>query len=158
MQADLFANGPYETPIVASEFETNQISANDVNAFLDRWYAPNNAVLIVSGDLDVQSLHQQVKDRFDQIAPRESAEEEAAQAKTALTLLTSPWNSLRLRRLSGRGPILLPALPQPTIAKSSRFKFSQPYLPTVTKGGFTRNSSTSFAWRTRSLRSMSLTR
>jgi len=71
MQADLFANGPYETPIVASEFETNQISANDVNAFLDRWYAPNNAVLIVSGDLDVQSLRQQVKDRFDRIAPRE---------------------------------------------------------------------------------------
>ena len=39
-------------------------SLEDVSAFFRRYYAPNNAVLVVSGDVDADAVHAQVRRLF----------------------------------------------------------------------------------------------
>ena len=55
LRAVLFGNGPYGRPVVAPVVDTARVSSADVRAFLDRWYSPSNAILIVAGDVDVDT-------------------------------------------------------------------------------------------------------
>ncbi|MEZ5933090.1 MAG: pitrilysin family protein [Alphaproteobacteria bacterium] len=71
VQAAMFAGTPYQSPIIAEDFVTKQTSAADVNAFLDTWYAPNNAILVVAGAVDPSGLRQKVERYFAPISPRD---------------------------------------------------------------------------------------
>lgn len=51
VQAALFANHPYGNPIIGWEHEIRQLNRADALAFYRRHYAPNNAILIVAGDV-----------------------------------------------------------------------------------------------------------
>lgn len=64
----LFGNSPYGRPVVSKETDIAPISSADVRAFLDRWYSPSNAILIVAGDVDVDTLQSAVNAYFGQIA------------------------------------------------------------------------------------------
>lgn len=44
------ANHPYKWPVIGSMQDLDAASLQDVKSFHDRYYAPNNAVLVVSGD------------------------------------------------------------------------------------------------------------
>jgi zinc protease len=54
MQSLLFINHPYARPILGWMSEIEQYEWGDVKPFYDRWYAPNNAILILSGDITVE--------------------------------------------------------------------------------------------------------
>ncbi len=47
-----FLNHPYRIPIIGWDHEIEQLSTEAAVAFYDKWYAPNNAILIVAGDVD----------------------------------------------------------------------------------------------------------
>ena len=49
--ATLFLNHPYRVPIIGWEHEIKQLSTEGALAFYRKWYAPNNAVLVVAGDV-----------------------------------------------------------------------------------------------------------
>ena len=50
IQATLFLNHPYRLPVLGWEHEMHGLNRADAIAFYRRWYAPNNAVLVVTGD------------------------------------------------------------------------------------------------------------
>src|SRR6185503_4621463 len=57
--AALYLNHPYRIPTIGWEHEMQILSKADAMAFYRRWYAPNNAVLVVAGDVtaaDVRPL------------------------------------------------------------------------------------------------------
>jgi zinc protease len=54
--ASLFLHHPYGTPIIGWEQTVGSISADDMQAFYERWYAPNNAVLIIAGDVTAEEV------------------------------------------------------------------------------------------------------
>src|SRR3546814_1917138 len=54
--SDLFLNHPYRIPIIGWDHEIEQLSTEAAIRFYDKWYAPNNAVLIVVGDVDPQRV------------------------------------------------------------------------------------------------------
>ncbi len=56
MMAALFQNHPYGIPIIGWEHEMAALSLEDALAFYRTWYAPNNAILVVSGDIDAAEL------------------------------------------------------------------------------------------------------
>ncbi len=56
MQATLFLNHPYRIPVIGWEHEIHELSTETALAFYRRWYAPNNAVLIVGGDITAAEL------------------------------------------------------------------------------------------------------
>jgi len=51
-RAALFQNHRYGVPIIGWMHEMEQLDINDALAFYDRYYAPNNTVLVVAGDVD----------------------------------------------------------------------------------------------------------
>lgn len=54
--ATLFLNHPYGDPIIGWEHEIEGLSQTDIESFYRHWYAPNNAILIVTGDIDAEEL------------------------------------------------------------------------------------------------------
>ncbi len=56
MMAALYQNHPYGIPIIGWEHEMAALTLDDAVEFYRRWYAPNNAVLVVSGDIDADEL------------------------------------------------------------------------------------------------------
>ncbi|MBC6405879.1 MAG: insulinase family protein [Rhodospirillales bacterium] len=51
--ASLFRNHPYGIPIIGWEREMRGLTAEDALGFYDSWYGPQNAILILGGDLDL---------------------------------------------------------------------------------------------------------
>lgn len=56
MNAALFRNHPYHYPIIGWQHEMEALTKQDVLAFHSKFYHPNNAVLIVSGDITAAEL------------------------------------------------------------------------------------------------------
>lgn len=54
--AMLFVHHPYGTPIIGWMHEIEDLDHEDALAFYKDWYAPNNAVLVVSGDVTAEEL------------------------------------------------------------------------------------------------------
>ncbi|MEP3280612.1 MAG: pitrilysin family protein [Stappiaceae bacterium] len=48
----LFVNHPYSSPIIGWEDEIKQLSLDEAIAFYDKYYTPNNAILVVAGDVE----------------------------------------------------------------------------------------------------------
>jgi zinc protease len=56
MMAALYRNHPYGIPIIGWEHEMKELSRDDALAFYRRYYAPENAILIVAGDVEVDEV------------------------------------------------------------------------------------------------------
>lgn len=54
--AALYLNHPYGRPIIGWEHEMRALTRADADAWYQTWYAPNNAILIVAGDITVAEL------------------------------------------------------------------------------------------------------
>ena len=51
-RAAQYLNHPYAIPIIGWRHEMEQLNRDDAFAFYERFYAPNNAILIVAGDVE----------------------------------------------------------------------------------------------------------
>ncbi|WP_431855550.1 M16 family metallopeptidase [Azospirillum sp.] len=56
INATLFVHHPYGTPIIGWPQEMAAMTREEAEAFYKRWYAPNNAILVVSGDVSAEEL------------------------------------------------------------------------------------------------------
>ena len=56
MRAALFGSHPYAIPVIGYDREVSNLSRADALDFYQRYYTPNNAVLIVAGDIDAETL------------------------------------------------------------------------------------------------------
>ncbi|WP_371171407.1 M16 family metallopeptidase [Aliiroseovarius sp. 2305UL8-7] len=62
VNAAAYINHPYGTPVIGWRHEMEDLSQEDALAFYEKFYAPNNAILIVAGDVtpeDVRALAQE---------------------------------------------------------------------------------------------------
>ena len=70
MNAALFLNAPYHHPVIGWRSEVEHFTLADVAAFQKRWYAPNNAILVVSGDITAAQLRPLAEKYFGPLAAR----------------------------------------------------------------------------------------
>lgn len=56
MNSTLYVNHPYGKPVIGWMSEIEKYEWKDVKEFYDIWYAPNNAVLVISGDVTAESV------------------------------------------------------------------------------------------------------
>ena len=56
MNAALYVNHPYGIPVIGWAHEMDDLSWDDAKTFYDHWYAPNNAILVVSGDVEADKV------------------------------------------------------------------------------------------------------
>src|SRR5205823_4171678 len=55
---------PYHHDVIGSMSDLSAASLSDVQSFFRTYYAPNNAVLVIAGDIDVAQAKQMVRKYF----------------------------------------------------------------------------------------------
>ncbi|WP_246786789.1 pitrilysin family protein [Bradyrhizobium sp. USDA 3458] len=72
MMAALYLNHPYGRPVIGWRQEIEKLQREDALAFYKRFYAPNNAILIIAGDVEATEIHAMVETNFGDIPPQPS--------------------------------------------------------------------------------------
>ncbi|HEY8277888.1 MAG TPA: pitrilysin family protein [Methyloceanibacter sp.] len=72
MMAALYSNHPYGIPIIGWEHEIEALAREDALAFYQRFYAPNNALLVVAGDVEPDEVKTIAEATYGKIAPNQS--------------------------------------------------------------------------------------
>ncbi len=101
LQAQLFNGTPYAHTPLGTRASFDKTTAAMLKQFHDTWYAPNNAILVIAGDVDPVATLAMVKAQFEGI-PRSTMPARPAfafqpvQAKTVQLPTDSPYGSVYL--------------------------------------------------------------
>lgn len=68
-RAAQFLNHPYGIPIIGWRHEIEQLNRDDAFAFYQRYYAPNNAVLVVGGDVKPDEVRALAETHYGPVLP-----------------------------------------------------------------------------------------
>jgi zinc protease len=92
MDAAQYLNHPYAIPVIGWRDEIANLSRDDALAFYHAYYAPNNAILVVAGDVDPKAVLEMAKKHYgplppsDKIKPRHRPAEPPQLAERRLTM------------------------------------------------------------------------
>jgi zinc protease len=70
VQAALYLNHPYGRPVIGWRHEIEKLDRKDAIDFYNRWYTPNNAILIVAGDVSADEVKALAEETYGKIEPR----------------------------------------------------------------------------------------
>lgn len=68
--AALFPNNPYSIPTAGWPSDLQQLTVDDLRSWYQTWYAPNNAILVVVGNVNPEAVYQLAQEHFGNIKPR----------------------------------------------------------------------------------------
>ncbi len=68
LYAALYLNHPYQVPIIGWKHEAHRLSLDDAQSFYDQHYGPNNAILVVAGDVDPEDVKALAEKHYGPIA------------------------------------------------------------------------------------------
>lgn len=68
VDATLWQNQPYRIPVIGWMQEMQQLNRADARAFYDRYYRPNNAILVVAGDVEPDAVKALAQNTFGKLA------------------------------------------------------------------------------------------
>jgi zinc protease len=71
LNAAAFKAHPYRNPVIGWMSDLETMSAHDARTFYERWYAPNNATLVVVGDVSTEEVLKLAREHFGQL-PRKT--------------------------------------------------------------------------------------
>ncbi len=72
IKVNLFKNHPYRWTTIGSMEHLDAATLEEFQAFNKKFYVPNNAVLVVAGDIDVEDTKKMIQDYFGEIPKGES--------------------------------------------------------------------------------------
>ncbi len=72
VMAALYLNHPYGRPVIGWHQEIEKLNREDALEFYKRFYAPNNATLILAGDVSVDEVRPMVEAAYGKIPPQPS--------------------------------------------------------------------------------------
>jgi zinc protease len=70
MDAALYLNHPYGRPVIGWRPEIEQLNREDALAFYRRFYSPNNAVVVVTGDVTAEEVKTDAEATYGKVADR----------------------------------------------------------------------------------------
>ena len=71
--ATAFQTSPYRYPVIGWEADIKNMTGDDMRDWYDRWYGPNNATVVVVGDVDPDEVFALAKKHFGPLARRDIA-------------------------------------------------------------------------------------
>jgi zinc protease len=66
--AAMFQSHPYRMPVIGWESEIEKLNREDALEFYHQYYAPNNAIVVVSGDVDVEAVKAMAEASYGKVA------------------------------------------------------------------------------------------
>ena len=136
-QATSFRAHPYGRPVVGHMNDLENMTAADAREWYNTWYAPNNATLVVVGDVKTQDVLKLAKQYFGVLKPRElpmrKPQVEPAQIGERRVIVKAP----------GKLPYLVMGFHAPTLLpeKTSPEQAWEPYALDVLSGVLSGNDS-----------------
>jgi zinc protease len=122
IMAALYLNHPYGRPVIGWHQEIEKLDREDALAFYRRFYAPNNAILVIAGEVDATEVRPMVERTFGAVpaqpaipARRQRPQEPEPAAPRTVTLSDARVEQPSLRRYylvpsattaAGEGPAL----------------------------------------------------
>ncbi len=100
MNAVAFQAHPYRRPIIGWMDDLEAMTAADARAWYDQWYVPNNAYVVVSGDVDHQAVFKLAEKTYGHLKSR---------ALPARRTINEPRQE-GMRRITVKAPAELPVL------------------------------------------------
>jgi zinc protease len=70
--AALYLNSPYGRPVIGWRHEMEQLTRDDAIGFYRRFYGPNNAVVVIAGDVTPEAALKLAEDTYGKVAPHAS--------------------------------------------------------------------------------------
>jgi zinc protease len=70
MDAALYLNHPYGRPVIGWRSEIESLGRDDALAFYRRFYTPNNAIVVIAGDVTPEEVKADAEETYGKIAPR----------------------------------------------------------------------------------------
>ena len=133
VDAALYLNQRYHDPVIGWEREMRELTTADATAFYGTWYAPNNAVLVVAGDVTTDQVRALAEKYYGPIPkktlpPRIVLSEPPKVAATRLTM-----KSNRVAETSWTRSYLAPSYQ----SGDTRFAYALQVLAEVLGGGAT---------------------
>jgi len=104
METTLYLNHPYGRPVIGWRHEIEGLTRADALAFYRRWYTPNNAVLVVAGDVTAAEVRAMAEDTYGkvpvvaEIGERHRPTEPVQEAPRTVTLADPRVTQPSLRR------------------------------------------------------------
>jgi zinc protease len=92
IEAALYLNHPYGRPVIGWRHEIEKLTRDDALAFYRRFYTPNNAVLVVAGDVTADEVRKLAEETYGKVAkvaeigPRHRPQEPPPAAERHVTL------------------------------------------------------------------------
>jgi zinc protease len=71
MEAALFQNSPYHRPVIGLKIEVEKLDREDALAFYRHFYTPNNAVVVIAGDVTAAAVKELAEGTYGKV-PRRS--------------------------------------------------------------------------------------
>ena len=68
-KATAFQTSPYQNPIVGWMSDLDSMKIDDLKTWYQKWYAPNNATVVVVGDVDTEQVLALAKQYFEPLSP-----------------------------------------------------------------------------------------
>jgi zinc protease len=105
MEAALYLNHPYGRPVIGWRHEIEKLDRDGALAFYRRFYTPNNAVLVVAGDVtadEVKALAEETYGKVERVAEvpaRDRPKEPVQEAARTVTLADPRVTTPSLRRI-----------------------------------------------------------
>lgn len=111
LMANAFMTHPYRRPVIGWMDDLKHMTVDDAREWYERWYVPNNATLVVAGDVDPQQVFAWARQYFGPIAqrplPSRKPQQEPEQAGERRVTVKAPaklpvvalaWKAPRLTR------------------------------------------------------------
>jgi zinc protease len=92
IDAALYLNHPYGRPVIGWIHEVEKLTRDDALAFYRRFYTPNNAIVVVAGDVTADEVKADAAETYGKVAPRveigprDRPKEPAQEASRTVTL------------------------------------------------------------------------
>ncbi len=109
MNAALYVNHPYRNPVIGWEHEIRAINLADLKDFYGRWYAPNNAILVVAGDITAEKLRPLAEKYYGGLKPGDAVERRRTQEPPPAAARRITLRDPRVRQPSWRRAYLAPS-------------------------------------------------
>ena len=103
MMSVAYQSHPYRRPIIGWMNDLENMSVDDAQEWYDRWYAPNNAVLVVVGDVDPKEVYSLAQKYYGEIKSRPTASLALRKPQTEVT-------QAGIKRLQVKAPAQMPYL------------------------------------------------
>lgn len=110
-----FANSPYKNPVIGWPSDIANYKVEDLQAWYQRWYAPNNATLVVVGDVQADQVFKLAEQYFAPLQPSEIKPlkpQDESEQKGARKLTVKAPAKLPYLMLGYKVPVLKTAKPE----------------------------------------------